>query len=247
MQGRQMPSKALSNRPGKVVLVGMENTPEYARLRYVPEEIERLNHLCRSMQLDVTKPQARQDDVLSKLRDCDIFHFAGHRLTGQDDPSKSSLLLSDGRLAVASLFELNLHNRAPFLAYLSACGTGEVKHDDLIDEGLHLISACQLAGFRHVIGTLWKVNDQSCVEAAAKTYEWLKRGNLSDDSVANGLHQASRHLRSQWNMESAARASKRMAAVRTEDGPAAIEQSRSSQATARDPRTAELYEDPPLY
>lgn len=148
---------------------------------------------------------------------------------------------------MGSLFELNLHNRAPFLAYLSTCETGEVKHDNLIDEALHLISACQLADFRHVIDTLWKVNDQSCVEAAAMTYEWMKRGNMSDDSVAKGLHQASRHLRSQWNSESEARTLKRMAAVRAEGGPVAMEQPRSCQATTRDPRTAELYEDPPLY
>ena len=180
----------------KAVLVGMEMTPDHNHLRHVPEEIAKLNRLCRSMQLDVTIPQVCQDDVLSALRDCRIFHFAGHGLTHPSDPSKSSLILSDGSLTVASLFELNLHNRTPFLAYLSACGTGEIKHDKLTDEAIHLISACQLAGFRHVIGTLWKVNDQSCVEAATMTYEWMKRGNMSDDSVAEGLHQASRYLRS---------------------------------------------------
>ena len=79
------------------------------------------------------------------------------------------------------------------------------------------------------------------------TYECMKRGNMSDDSVAEGLHQASRHLRSQWNSKVAARTSKRMAAVHAKDDAAAMEQPRSTQATTRDPRTAELYEDPPLY
>ncbi|PQE31524.1 TPR domain-containing protein [Rutstroemia sp. NJR-2017a WRK4] len=232
----------------KAVLIGMEMTPGHNRLQYVPEEIAKLSHLSRSMQLDVTIPQTRQDDVLSALRDCSIFHFAGHGFTDPSDPSKSSLVLTDGKLTVASLFELNLHTRAPFLAYLSACGTGEIKHDILIDEALHLISACQLAGFRHVIGTLWRVNDHSCVEATAMTYEWMKQRNISDDSVAEGLHRASRHLRSQWNSGSAARASKRMAAaVCAEGSPAATEQSLSSQGTISGPRTAELYEDPPLY
>ncbi|PQE11542.1 CHAT domain protein [Rutstroemia sp. NJR-2017a BBW] len=72
------------------------------------------------------------------------------------------------------------------------------------------------------------------------TYEWMERGNMSDDSVAEGLHHASRYLRSQWNSEIAARASKRLAAIHAQGGPAATEQSRSNQATTRDPRTAEL-------
>ncbi|KAI1179296.1 CHAT domain-containing protein [Nemania sp. FL0916] len=127
------------------------------------------------MRLDVTRPQTRRSDVISALQACRVFYFAGHGVTDQGDPLKSSLLLSHGRLALADLFETNLHNRAPFLAYLSACGTGEVKNDDFIDEALHLISACQLAGFRHVIGTLWSVNDKACVDTAVTTYEWIKK------------------------------------------------------------------------
>ena len=126
------------------------------------------------MQLDMTTLQAHQDNVLSTLQDCRIFHFVSYELTHLLDPSKSSLILSDRLLTVVSLFKLNLHNHTPFLAYLSVCGTGEIKHDELIDEALYLISACQLAGFQHVISTLWKVNDQSCIEAAVMTYEWMK-------------------------------------------------------------------------
>jgi CHAT domain-containing protein len=77
-----------------------------------------------------------QKDVLSALNDCEIFHFAGHGLTDSSDPSKSCLLLEDWdkeSLTVASLFETNLRGGNPFLAYLSACGTGQVKHDELID------------------------------------------------------------------------------------------------------------------
>ncbi len=254
VQSRQRSAKAKAKaepEARKAVLVGMERTPEQKDLQHVPREIENLSRLCHSMQLDVVRPQARCTDVLSALQDCRIFHFAGHGLTNREDPSKSSLILSDGLLAVASLFELNLRSSAPLLAYLSACGTGEMKYDNLIDESLHLISACQLAGFRHVIGTLWKVNDRSCVEVAATIYEWMKRGNLSDDSVAEGLNRASRQLRTRWMAESAARTAaretERMAAVREEDGLPATGQARSGRGTARDSRTAELYEDPPLY
>jgi CHAT domain-containing protein len=248
IQSQQRHSREwISPRQGKAVLVGMEHTPYQNRLRYVSEEITKLSHLCRSMKLDVATPQACRNEVLSALRDCSIFHFAGHGHTDSWDPSKSSLILGDGPLTVMALFELNLHNGAPFLAYLSACGTGEVKHDRLRDEALHLMSACQLAGFRHVIGTLWEVNDQSCVEAAMVTYDWMERGNMSDDSVAEGVHQAIRSLRNQWGLESADRASKRKAILNAECGSPATEHSGLSRTTTGISRTAELYEDPPLY
>ena len=57
-------------------------------------------------------------------------------------------------LRVADLQTMNLRQHSPFLAYLSACGTGEMKENRLVDESIHLISAYQLAGFSHVIGTL---------------------------------------------------------------------------------------------
>jgi hypothetical protein len=32
------------------------------------------------------------------------------------------------------------------------------------------MSACQLAGFRHVIGSLWEVSDKHCVDVAKDVY-----------------------------------------------------------------------------
>lgn len=179
----------------KAVLIGMPS------LYYAPQEILKLEDICRSMQLQVIKPQPGQRDVLSALSDCKIFHFAGHGKTNLLDPSKSSLILSDGDLEVASLFEKDLGGLTPFLAYLSACGTGAVNHDGLIEEGLHLIAACQLAGFQHVVGTLWEVEDKFCVAAATKTYEWMKRRGVSSESVSEGLHDTIRSLRYQWVSE----------------------------------------------
>ena len=111
-QQRRLRAKVVP-KVNKAVLVGMEMTPGHSHhLQHVPEEVAKLNRLCRSMQLKVTTPQLRQDDVLSALKDCRIFHFAGHGFTHPSDPSKSSLILSDGLLTVASLFELNLHSHA---------------------------------------------------------------------------------------------------------------------------------------
>ncbi|CAH0043471.1 unnamed protein product [Clonostachys solani] len=96
------------------------------------------------------------------------------------------------------LLDLKLYKRAPFLAYLSACNTGYISSEGLPDEGLHLISSCQVAGFRHVIGTLRMVNDEICYHVAKMTYNWIKKEKLTDDSVSEGLHHAIRSLRDEW-------------------------------------------------
>lgn len=179
----------------------MQDTLNCGILPAAKNEIARVRDLCKLMGLDPIEPGRHKQDVLSYLPDSKIFHFAGHGHTDEFDPSKSSLLLRDwesDRLTVANLLEMNLRERCPFLAYLSACGTGEIKDEIFFDENIHLISACQLAGFRHVIGTLWKVNDEFCVDMARITYEGMNDGRMTDESVCRGLHQATRELRDRW-------------------------------------------------
>jgi CHAT domain-containing protein len=224
----------------------MEKTPGLRDLPFVPLEMDKLERLCGLLQVQICEPQPCREDVLSALNDCVIFHFAGHGETDPRDPSKSSLVLDDGPLAVADLFETNLHSRKPFLAYLSACGTGQIKHDALIDEALHLIAAYQITGFRHVIGTLWEVNDKTCVEAANILYSCVQERNMTDDSVSEGLHRASIKLRERWVSDNTTRAANRIAVLQDEDGLMTTKQIRSCQGEVRDSRTAELYEEPPL-
>lgn len=221
-----------------IVLVGMERTPGYSRLPFVSQEVERLEGLYKSTKLRVSRPRPFRQDVLTVVRDCEIFHFAGHGFSDLNDPSRSSLLLSDEPLTVASLFETNLYSRKPFLAYLSACGTGQVRHDGLLDEGLHLIGACQLAGFQHVVGTLWEVNDESCVEVTMATYEWIQKHGISDAVVSEGLYRACREMR-----DSAVQ----MALRRGKRRPTGLEQSGSSLSNTREARDAKAHVDLPLY
>lgn len=83
----------------------------------------------------------------------------------------------------------------PFLDYLSACSTSANKVDKVVDEGIHLASAFQLAGFRHVIGTLWEVSDSHCVDAATVVYETIRDEGMTDMAVCRGLHRAVGGLR----------------------------------------------------
>ncbi|KAG5659530.1 hypothetical protein KAF25_002089 [Fusarium avenaceum] len=185
--------------PSQALLVAMEQTPGQDPLPKARDEIDAVSSICNSMAVRTVTGASDKKRALSYLRDCNIFHFAGHGNTDSDNPSKSYLCFdTKDHLTVGDLLALNLHERSPFLAYLSACSTGHVQDDKFIDESIHLISACQLAGFRHVIGTLWKVQDDHCVDVARVTYECIRDGGMTDESVCRGLHKATRKLREVW-------------------------------------------------
>ncbi|KAI3575573.1 CHAT domain-containing protein [Fusarium oxysporum f. sp. albedinis] len=174
----------------RALLVGMQQTPESGTLPFANKEIDIVQKLCQSAGLETVRPRPRKEEVSEHLLDCKIFHFAGHGYTDENDPSNSHLRLEDWKddpFRVADLQRMNLREHAPFLAYLSACGTGQMKRYNLVDESIHLISAYQLAGFRHVI--------------AKTTYESMRGSGLSDEGVSWGLHRASRELRDNWVKE----------------------------------------------
>jgi tetratricopeptide (TPR) repeat protein len=186
----------------KALLIAMKDTPGMnVRLPFAAREVAMVHGLCESMAFEPIEPKRCREEVMSHLLNSNIFHFAGHGYTDALDPSKSNLRLEDwgdSPLRVADLLDMNLRERSPFLAYLSACGTGRIKDEKFIDESIHLIGACQLAGFRHVVGTLWEVNDELCVDMARITYEGIRDGGMTDESVRQGLHKATRELRDRW-------------------------------------------------
>ncbi|KAL4736273.1 CHAT domain-containing protein [Aspergillus similis] len=199
VHGRRRPTKQSSS--ANALLVSMEHTPEHDHLPFAADEVRILHDMCKSMGFHSVQPKCHKDDVIFHMPECRIFHFAGHGYTDHADPLKSQLVLEGGKnhsLSVANLLEMNLRKHAPFLAYLSACGTGQIKNDRFTDESIHLISAFQLAGFRHVIGTLWSVNDEICVDMARLTYKEMAAGQINDEAVCQGLHHAAREMRNRW-------------------------------------------------
>ncbi|KAM5520399.1 30S ribosomal protein S17P-like protein [Fusarium oxysporum f. sp. phaseoli] len=196
--GRNQPQQAQ-----QALIVSMEHTPDTtARLPNAVAEAQAVEEACGKVSIRTIRPdRCTKDSVLAHLPGSDIFHFAGHGYTDNSDPSKSHLRLEDWKtnpLTVSDLIAINLRKQKPFLAYLGACGTGEIQDARHLDESVHLISGCQLAGFRHVIGTLCRVNDKTCVDVAVLTYEVICRKRLTDASVSEGLHHAVRELRDRW-------------------------------------------------
>lgn len=182
----------------EALLIAMESTMLQQKLPYASKEIDMLVSLCDSLQLTPVLPNPRKEEVLQKLTKCKVFHFAGHGLSNPLDPSQSCILLEDwltSPLTVGDLQEIRVKDNSPFLGFLSACSTSSNKAKKLLDEGIHLVSAFQLAGFRHVIGTLWEVSDSHCVHVAQILYETLRDKGMTDAAVCHGLHLAIRALR----------------------------------------------------
>jgi len=98
---------------------------------------------------------------------------------------------------------MNIREYSPVLAYLSLCGTGQIRDQKVLDDSIHLISAFQVAEFRHVIGTFVGGYDELCVNVARITYETMKKKGFTDDSVCGGLHLATREHRDRWLDDSA--------------------------------------------
>ncbi|CAG8909318.1 unnamed protein product, partial [Penicillium egyptiacum] len=189
----------LSNEtPPKLLMVTMANTPGANDLPGVKAEtstvLGALGNFVHVEVLDQPDPAS----VIRQIRECNIAHFACHGTSNSDDPSQSGLLLQTATAdpRQETLTVLKLCENPPTLgeiAYLSACSTAENQAKDLIDEALHVVSGFQVAGFRHVIGTLWPSDDSVCVEVAKLFYaELCRNGTLeySDRAVAMALHKA---------------------------------------------------------
>lgn len=183
------------------LLVAMRQTPGLARnceLPFVSSEEALFHSACTRLDLQPSEPKACKEDVLRAIQTCKVFHFAGHGESNPAAPLRSQLLLEDWQtapLTVGDLLLHSLHHSRPFLGFLSACSTGSTRAEKLVDEGIHLVSALQLAGFRHVVGTLWEVSDRYCVDVAEVLYATLAGEGMSDGAVCRGLHLAVRMLR----------------------------------------------------
>jgi CHAT domain-containing protein len=81
-------------------------------------------------------------------------------------------MLADGRLSVRDLAPVVASDG--YLAYLSACGTAFGGPSP--DEPVHIASALHVAGFAHVIGTLWPVDDAVADRLARACYQLSRAG-----------------------------------------------------------------------
>jgi hypothetical protein len=147
----------------------------------------------------VRGPQANLDRIDDALRTHPVAHFACH---GRADASistlfRSGLLLSDRhRLTPAHVHSLQLASAE--LAFLSACDSAAPDRR-LPDQSLHLAAAFHLAGFRSVIGTLWRTPDSPRIAEAFYTALTAGGARPPDPSVApTALNEVLRRTRDEF-------------------------------------------------
>ncbi|KAJ4207504.1 hypothetical protein NW767_002756 [Fusarium falciforme] len=198
-----------------LTIVTMETTPgNHAPLPAVRKEKEVIADLTNGKWKCTHLPQPTSSLALQAVATSDIVHFACHGVVDRGDPSQSHLVLEksskDGstkevdKLTVPQFLALD-NLQKPWIAFLSACTTASMGTFRLGDEGLHMSGALQIAGFSHVIGSLWPVEDEVGVEMARAFYENLigvTPDCVDDEMVASALREAvikvRQHYPSSW-------------------------------------------------
>lgn len=177
----------------RLLVVAMPDTPGQQRLPGASAEAAAIARRLPGPS-PLIGPDAIRDNVLAALRESAWAHFACHAHSDPTNPSTSCLLLHDQPVTVADVSRLRLDHAE--LAYLSACATGRGGLR-LADEAIHIASAFQLAGYTHVVATLWPIGDNTAVDAALGFYDRLHLTPNGTDSprVALALHEAMRDLR----------------------------------------------------
>ncbi|WP_431046973.1 CHAT domain-containing protein [Streptomyces sp. P1-3] len=182
-------------RPSPLV-VALAETPGAARLPGASREAALLAELFPSGRL-LAGADATVEAVVQALEAHPWVHFSCHGVSELLSPSQSGLILYDGRLTVSDAAAQR--PRSPELAVLSACSTSQ-GGVTLPDEAVQLTSSFQLAGYPHVIGTLWTVSDKLATRLTEEFYaslaEDVARGRPIDPAAA--LHRPVRSLRDRY-------------------------------------------------
>jgi tetratricopeptide (TPR) repeat protein len=137
-------------------------------------------------------PDATADAVRAELPKHQSAHFSCHGEQNLFRPSEAGLRLHGGTLTIADLSSTSYQRE---FAFLSACKTA-TGGTTLPDEAISLAAALHYTGYRHVIATLWSVDDDAAAEIAEHVYgDLIADGRFVPAGSARALHSAVQRLR----------------------------------------------------
>lgn len=188
---------AAADAAGRTVIIAVPDPPDTAQL---PGADAEARTLCALIPFAYQLPHPNHGSVLHALPQYEVAHFACHGHVDLANPASSRLVLHDHLTAPLTVADVGAMSVTGRLAYLSACDTN-ITNLQLADEAVHMTGAFHLAGYRHVVGTLWPVDDYAARTLATDFYGTLTGGGSGppDTSIAaDALHHAVRRLRSRY-------------------------------------------------
>jgi tetratricopeptide (TPR) repeat protein len=184
--------------PAKILIVAVPDTPRQGRLPGAADERDLLTTwFARHSRTVLSDIEATRDNVMAHIGRHRWLHASCHGTQNLADPATGGLLPHDwataGLITVTDL--IDPANIGGEFAFLSACKTATSGVTNP-DEAINLATAMQHAGWRHVIGTLWSIWDDSATTVTRDLYPQLLRdGHLDLSTVAHALHHTIRAMR----------------------------------------------------
>jgi CHAT domain-containing protein/tetratricopeptide (TPR) repeat protein len=192
-------SRPAEDRSGRFLVVAIPRTPGLADL---PGAVAEARVIAEALPggepTELIGSAAGRDAILRNLRDHSWLHAGCHATQALDDPEGAGLIPYDwaeaGVITVADL--LTVGHTDGDLAFVSACktATSVVTH---LDESYTIAATMSHGGWRHVIGTLWSVNDRAALRICREFYPRLagEDGQWDAGRAAFALHEAVQRLR----------------------------------------------------
>lgn len=175
----------------RLLHVVLENTPDQLSLDATQERAA-FTSIDESRRAELLGPAATREAVLAALPQHRWVHFTCHGDQNLQDPSRGGLQLYDGRLTIAEIAASRFDGD---YAGLGACKSA-VGGVELLDEAITLAAALHYTGYRHVVATLWSVDNDVSSEVFASLYRRIVAdGRFRPDEAAEALHNAVRELR----------------------------------------------------
>jgi CHAT domain-containing protein len=163
------------------------------RLRGAKDESDEIAAIYAPQVRVLRDEQATVDRFLSEVRDCDLFHFAGHAVSNPQEPFRSQLLLApaahDPGVLEAAMLVQKLradHTRLAILSTCSSAGGLPVGPEGVAPLVRPLIGA----GIPAVIGSLWDIDDATATELLVSFHRSYRKGR----DAANALRDAQLHM-----------------------------------------------------
>ncbi|WP_231714603.1 CHAT domain-containing protein [Desulfonema ishimotonii] len=131
--------------------------------------------------------ECTSEEIFSRIRGFDLFHFAGHADFVPEDPGQSGWRVDRGHIRAADIH--NMAGGAPMPAMVfsnacqSACNQFRIWGGSGDDGPFGLANAFMLAGVQHYIGSVWDIMDEAGSRFAQNFYRFLTAGTSVGEAV----------------------------------------------------------------